>query len=286
MRSKALALALALTLVITAAVLMAHFMAQPAPAARRLLLASTTSTQNSGLLDWLMPKFEKATGIKVHVIAVGTGAALEYGKRGDTDLVMVHAKSLELELLKEGWFVERRDVMYNDFVIIGPKSDPAGVKGSSSAADAFRKINGARGTFVSRGDNSGTHMREIKLWKQAGLNPAGSKWYMEVGQGMFKTQRVASEKQAYTITDRGTWLSKMDMLDLDILFEGDPPLFNQYGIMAVNPERHGFVKYKEAMELIKWITSPEGQKAIADYRTGLGEQLFTPNYKGENGNAR
>ncbi|KKL12376.1 hypothetical protein LCGC14_2536360, partial [marine sediment metagenome] len=199
--------------------------AWPSFAGDRLLLASTTSTQNSGLLDWLMPRFEDDTGIKIHVIAVGTGAALEYGKRGDTDLVMVHAKSLELELLKEGWFVERRDVMYNDFVIIGPKSDPAGVKGSSSAADAFRKINGARGTFVSRGDNSGTHMREIKLWKQAGLNPAGSKWYMEVGQGMFKTQRVASEKQAYTILDRGTWLSKMDMLDLDILFEGDPPLF-------------------------------------------------------------
>ena len=260
--------------------------AWPSFAGDRLLLASTTSTQNSGLLDWLMPRFEDDTGIKIHVIAVGTGAALEYGKRGDVDLVMVHAKSLELELLKEGWFVGRRDVMYNDFVILGPKSDSAGVKKARNASVVLRKIYDAAVPFVSRGDDSGTHIKELSLWKQAGLDPKGKSWYLEVGQGMSKTQRVASEKQAYTISDRGTWLSKMDTLDLEILFEGDPPLFNQYGIMAVNPERYGFVKYKEAMVLIKWITSPEGQKAIADYRTTLGDQLFKPNYKGENGNAR
>lgn len=258
-------------------------------AGKRLIVASTTSTQNSGLLDYLGPQLKSATGIEIHVIAVGTGAALEMGKRGDADVVLVHAKELELALLKEGFFVNRRDVMYNDFVIIGPKDDPAGVRGSKSAAVAFRKIAGARGTFISRGDNSGTHRKEQSLWKEAGISPEDNKWYLEVGQGQAKTQRIANEKQAYTLTDRGTWLSKMDTLDLEVLFEGMPELFNQYGVMAVNPQRQKHVNFDAAMEFIKWLTSPKGQGAIARYRTPRGDRLFVPNYKQEykeaNGNA-
>lgn len=257
------------------------FAALPALAGERLICASTTSTQNSGLFDHILPLFKHATGIDVHVIAVGTGAALEYGKRGDADVVFVHAKDLELELVKEGYFKDRRDVMYNDFVIIGPPSDPAGIKGSSSAVDALRKIEGARGPFVSRGDGSGTHMKELSLWKEAGVEPGGEQ-YMEVGQGMAKTQRIASEKRAYTLTDRGTWLAKMESLDMSVLYEGDPALLNQYGVMAVNPEMHKHVRYKDAMRFIEWLTSKEGQKAIADYETERGDRLFTPNY----GNAR
>jgi len=279
MRRKALALALALTLVVTAAVLMAHFRAQPAPAAgQRLILSSTTSTQNSGLLDYLRPLLKSDTGIEVHVVAVGTGAALEMGRRGDADVVLVHAKELELELLRKGFFVNRRDVMYNDFVIIGPKDDSAGIKDAENAVEALRKIEAARATFVSRGDNSGTHKKELSLWAKADLSPAGQAWYLEVGQGQAKTQRIANEKQAYTLTDRGTWLSKMDSLDLVVLFAGMPELFNQYGVMAVNPQKQKHVNFDAAMEFIKWLTSPKGQGAIENYRTPRGAKLFVPNY--------
>ncbi len=247
----------------------------------RIRCASTTSTQNSGLFDYILPIFEKKTGIKVDVVAVGTGAAIEIGKRGDADVVFVHAKELELKAVEDGWFVDRHDVMYNDFVIIGPLNDPAKIKGMKSAADVFKKISEAAIPFVSRGDNSGTHTKELSIWKKAGIESKGQKWYMEVGQGMEKTQRIANEKRAYTLTDRGTWLATKDKdkLEMIIVLEGDPALFNQYGVMAVNPEKFKHVKYKEAMEFINWLTSKEGQQEIASFKDKNGNQLFVPNAK-------
>ena len=213
------------------------------------------------MFDYLLPIFEKKTGIKVDVVAVGTGAAIEIGKRGDADVVLVHAKHLELKAVEEGFFVNRHDVMYNDFVIIGPTDDPAKIKGLKSATEAFKKIAASGSPFVSRGDKSGTHTKELAIWKQAGIDPKGQKWYMEVGQGMEKTQRVANEKRAYTLTDRGTWLATKDKdkLEMVVVLEGDPVLFNQYGVMAVNPDKHKNVKNKEAMVFINWLISPEGQ---------------------------
>lgn len=252
-----------------------------AQAKTRIRLASTTSTQNSGLLDYLMPIFEKKTGIKVDVVAVGTGAAIEIGKRGDADLVMVHAKDQELKAVEEGWFVDRHDIMYNDFVIIGPDNDPLNIKGTKSATEAFKEIAEKDGPFVSRGDKSGTHTKELKIWEKTGVDPQGKKWYLEVGQGMAKTQRIANEKRAYTLTDRGTWLATKDKdkLDMIIVVEGDPTLYNQYGVMAVNPEKHKEVKSKEAKQLIDWLVSPEGQTAIGDFKDKKGNQLFIPNAK-------
>jgi tungstate transport system substrate-binding protein len=247
-------------------------------AAERILCASTTSTQNSGLLDYLGPLFEEKTGIRVDVVAVGTGAAIEIGKRGDADIVLVHAKELELQAVSEGYFVNRRDVMYNDFVVIGPPGDPAKIKEAKSASEAFKKIAETKSPFVSRGDNSGTHRKELSFWQAAGIEPQGESWYMEAGQGMAKTQRVANEKRAYTLTDMGTWLSMLDTLDMKIAFAGDPALFNQYGVMAVNPVLHNHVKYKEAMAFIEWLTSEEGQQAIASFMDARGNRLFTPNY--------
>jgi tungstate transport system substrate-binding protein len=247
----------------------------------RIRMASTTSTQNSGLFDYLLPIFEKKTGIKIDVVAVGTGAAIEIGKRGDADLVFVHAKEQELQAVKEGFFVNRHDVMYNDFVIIGPTSDSAKVKGIKTATDAFKKIAESGSSFVSRGDKSGTHTKELSLWKKTGIEPTGQKWYLEVGQGMEKTQRVANEKQAYTLTDRGTWLAvkDKDKLEMIVVLEGDPSLFNQYGVMAVNPDKHKQVKFKEAMEFVDWIISKEGQDAVAAFKDKNGNALFIPNAK-------
>jgi tungstate transport system substrate-binding protein len=247
----------------------------------RLRCASTTSTQNSGLFDYLLPIFEKKKGLKVDVVAVGTGAAIEIGKRGDADVVMVHAKNQELKAVEEGWFVNRHDLMYNDFVVIGPPQDPAKIKGLKSAADAFKKIAAKGAPFVSRGDKSGTHSKELSIWEKAGVDPKGQKWYLEVGQGMAKTQRIANEKRAYTLTDRGTWLATRDKdkLEMAVVLEGDPLLFNQYGVMAVNPEKHKNVKYKEAMVFIDWLISPEGQKAIGEFKDKLGNKLFVPNAK-------
>jgi tungstate transport system substrate-binding protein len=247
----------------------------------RIKCASTTSTQNSGLFEYLLHIFENKTGIKVDVVAVGTGAAIEIGKRGDADVAMVHAKDQELKAVGEGFFVNRHDVMYNDFVIIGPPDDPAKIKGMKSATEAFKQI-AAKGTpFVSRGDKSGTHTKELSIWKKAGVDPEGQKWYLEVGQGMAKTQRIANEKRAYTLTDRGTWLATKDRdkLEMVVLLQGDPVLFNQYGVMAVNPEKHKQVKYKEAMIFINWLISPEGQKAIGDFKDKNGNKLFVPNAK-------
>lgn len=247
----------------------------------RIRMASTTSTQNSGLFEYLLPLFEKKTGIKVDVVAVGTGAAIEIGKRGDADVVFVHAKEQELQAVQDGWFVNRHDVMYNDFVIIGPANDPARIHGMRSAAEAFKKISGSGSSFVSRGDKSGTHIMELSLWKKAGVEPARQKWYLEVGQGMEKTQRIANEKRAYTLTDRGTWLATKDndRLEMIIALEGDPSLFNQYGVMAINPERHKHVKFKEAMAFVSWIISKDGQDAIAAYKDKNGNALFIPNAK-------
>ncbi|NTW67483.1 MAG: extracellular solute-binding protein [Nitrospirae bacterium] len=247
----------------------------------RIRMASTTSTQNSGLFDYLLPIFEKKTGIKIDVVAVGTGASIEIGKRGDADVVFVHAKEQELAAVQEGWFVNRHDVMYNDFVIVGPPADSAKVKGMKSAAEALKTIAASGSSFVSRGDKSGTHTKELSLWKKAGIEPAGQKWYLEAGQGMEKTQRIADEKRAYTLTDRGTWLATKDKdkLDLAIVLEGDPLLFNQYGVMAVNPEKHKHVKYKEAMDFVNWIISKEGQDAVAAFKDKNGNALFIPNAK-------
>ena len=252
-----------------------------AAAETRIRMASTTSTQNSGLFDYLLPIFEKKTGIKIDVVAVGTGASIEIGKRGDADVVFVHAKEQELKAVEEGYFVNRHDVMYNDFVIIGPTSDSAKIKGVKSAPDAFKKISESGASFISRGDKSGTNTKELSIWKKAGIEPAGQKWYLEVGQGMEKTQRVADEKRAYTLTDRGTWLATKDKdkLDMMIVLEGDPTLFNQYGVMAVNPEKAKTVKYKEAMEFVNWIVSKEGQDTIAAFKDKNGNPLFIPNAK-------
>ncbi len=244
-------------------------------------MASTTSTQNSGLFDYLLPLYTKSTGIDVQVVAVGTGAALQLGKRGDVDLVLVHAKDAELIMVKEGWFVDRKDVMYNDFVIVGPASDPAGVQEKTSAADSFALIRSAS-LFVSRGDNSGTHKKELSIWRKTGKTPESkddNSWYLSVGQGMAKTVRIAAQKKAYTMTDRGTWLALIDREDLGlaIVTEGDPALFNQYGAMAVNPDRHEHAKYKEAKRFIDWLVSASGQSAIGSFKNSTGKQLFIPN---------
>ena len=252
-----------------------------AAAETRIKCASTTSTQNSGLFDYILPIFAKKTGIQVDVVAVGTGASIEIGKRGDADVVFVHAKPLELKAVEEGFFVNRHDVMYNDFVIVGPPDDPAKIKGLKSATEAFKKIAAGGATFISRGDKSGTNIKELSVWKADGIDPKGQKWYLEAGQGMGNTLRVASEKGAYTLTDRGTWLALKDKekLKLALFGEGDPILFNQYGVMAVNPEKHKQVKYKEAMEFVNWLISPEGQQTIADYKDKNGNKLFVPNAK-------
>lgn len=244
-----------------------------------ILCASTTSTQNSGLFEHILPVFEKKTGIKVRVIAVGTGAALEIGKRGDADVVLVHSRDDELKMVQKGWFVNRHDLMYNDFIVVGPPSDPAGIQGFNDVKEAFEKIAETGSLFVSRGDNSGTQKKEISIWKEADISTMEKGWYLEVGQGMAKTLRIAGEKQAYTLTDRGTYLSLEDIggLNLKIVVEGDSALYNQYGVMAVNPEKHSFVKYKETMIFIDWLISEEGQGAIASFRDTKGNQLFFPN---------
>jgi tungstate transport system substrate-binding protein len=261
-----------------AVILIAFSVSVAAASDVRIRCASTTSTENSGLFGYILPLFEKKTGIRVDVVAVGTGAAIEIGKRGDADVVFVHAKQQELKAVEEGYFVNRHDVMYNDFVIVGPPDDPAKIRGMKSAEEAFRRIADSGQPFVSRGDKSGTNTKELEIWKKADVDPKGKKWYLEVGQGMEKTQRIASEKRAYTLTDRGTWLATKDRdrLDLVIVLEGDPILFNQYGVMAVNPERQKHVKYKEAMEFVTWLISKDGQEAIASFKDKLGNQLFIP----------
>jgi tungstate transport system substrate-binding protein len=251
----------------------------PAHAADRYItVASTTSTENSGLFKHILPLFEKATGIQVRVVAQGTGQALDTGKRGDADVVFVHDRAKEMALVQAGAFVGRRDVMYNDFVLVGPKTDPAQVAGGKDAVAALRKVASAKAAFASRGDRSGTHAAELRLWKAAGVDPVSGKgiWYRETGSGMGPTLNTAAAMNAYALTDRGTWLSFKNRGDLAIVVEGDRRLFNQYGIMLVNPARHPHVKKDMSQAFIEWMVSAAGQQAIAAYKIG-GEQLFFPN---------
>lgn len=246
---------------------------------RRIICASTTSTQNSGLFDYILPRFQQKTGIKVDVIAVGTGQALALAKRGDADVVLVHDPESEAKFVAEGYGINKVKVMYNDFVIVGPKPDPARIKGVNAANEAFRRIAEGKATFVSRGDDSGAHKAELRIWKVSGIDPRGKGWYMETGQGMESTLRITNEKQGYTLSDRATWLSLKDRQppDLALYVEGDPVLFNQYSVMAVNPAKHPHVKYKEAMAFANWLVSPEGQKTIGSFKDKNGYQLFIPN---------
>jgi tungstate transport system substrate-binding protein len=248
-----------------------------APAQNFITVASTTSTEQSGLFGYLLPIYEKKTGVQVRVVALGTGQALDMARRGDADVVFVHARAAEEKFLAEGHGVKRFPVMYNDFVLAGPKSDPAKVGGGKDILEALRKVKGAAAPFVSRGDRSGTHMAELVLWKQAGVDIAADKgpWYRDTGQGMGPALNSASSMNAYILTDRGTWISFKNRGDLVILVEGDRKLFNQYGVMLVNPEKHKHVKKELGQAFIDWLVSPEGQRAIAGYKIG-GEQLFFP----------
>ena len=245
-----------------------------ANAGETLRLATTTSTDNSGLLRALLPDFESKTGIRVQVIAVGTGKALRMGRDGDVDVVLVHARSAEERFVADGNGVTRYPVMHNDFVIVGPADDEAGVSGEKDVASALKRIAAAKARFVSRGDDSGTHKKELSLWQSASIEPQG-RWYLEAGQGMGKVLQMASELQGYTLSDRGTWLAMRDKLDLKILLQGDKRLFNPYGIIAVNPAKHPDVNYHGAMQLIEWFTSVATQQRIAAFRVA-GEQLFVP----------
>ena len=245
--------------------------------ARELVLATTTSTYDSGLLDAILPDFEAKTGIKVDVVAVGTGQALKLGEAKDADVLLVHAKSREEQFVADGYAPYRKDVMYNDFVILGPSHDPAGVKGMEKAADAFKKIAESQSIFVSRGDNSGTHMKEMSIWETAGVEPSGD-WYQSAGQGMGAVLTMAGEQQAYTLSDRSTYLSRKDNLDLDILVEGDPILFNQYGVLPIAQDEAHQDKFAAAEAFVNWITGPDTQKLIAEFgKDKYGQQLFYPN---------
>ena len=245
---------------------------------KSIVVASTTSTQDSGLFGHLLPIFKAKTGIDVKVVAQGTGQALDTARRGDADIVFVHAKPAEEKFLSEGFGVKRYPVMYNDFILVGPKDDPAGIKGSKDIVAALGAIKAKGADFISRGDKSGTHQAELNLWKVAGIDIARDKgaWYKEIGQGMGAALNTASASNAYVLADRGTWLSFKNRGDLGIAVEGDKRLFNQYGVMLVNPEKHPSVKKDLGQQFIDWLVSSEGQKAIADYKIN-GEQLFYPN---------
>ncbi|WIW44742.1 substrate-binding domain-containing protein [Bradyrhizobium sp. 62B] len=245
---------------------------------RTITVASTTSTEQSGLFGHLLPLFTKAEGIGVKVVAVGTGQALDIGRRGDADVVFVHDRPAEDKFMSEGQGVKRFDVMYNDFIIIGPKSDPAKIAGGKDVTDALRKIAAAKAPFISRGDKSGTHAAELRLWKDASVDIGAGKdsWYREIGQGMGPALNMASSSNAYLLSDRGTWLSFKNRGELAVLTEGDKRLFNQYGVMLVNPEKHPNVKAKDGQAFVDWLVSSKGQEAIAGYKVG-GEQLFFPN---------
>ena len=253
--------------------------ALPASAQEKsIVVASTTSTQDSGLFDFILPKFKTKTGIDVKVIAQGTGQALDTGRRGDADVVFVHAKSQEQKFVADGFGMKRFPVMYNDFVLIGPKADPAGIKGGKDILAGLKAISGKGSPFVSRGDRSGTHSAELRLWKAAALDPAATKpgWYREIGQGMGAALSTAGAMRGYVLSDRATWISFKNKGDLQIAVEGDRRLFNQYGIILVNPTKHAHVKKDLGQAFIDWIVSAEGQQAIRDYKID-GQQLFFPN---------
>ncbi len=252
-----------------------HAMAQE----KSIVIASTTSTKDSGLYEHLLPIFTQTTGIAVKVLAQGTGQALDTGRRGDADVVFVHAKFAELRFLAEGHGVKRFPVMYNDFVLVGPKSDPAGIKGMDDVAEAFKTIRDKQATFISRGDHSGTHLAELALWnKDVGINieKDNGAWYKSIGRGMDATLHMASARGGYVLSDRGTWSHYKNKDDLQILVAGDKRLFNQYAAILVNPDKHPNVKKEFGQAFIDWLVSPDGQKAIADYKIN-GEQLFFPN---------
>jgi tungstate transport system substrate-binding protein len=243
-----------------------------------IVVASTTSTEQSGLFSHLLPAFEKDTGIKVRVVALGTGQALDLARRGDADVVFVHDQPAEEKFVAEGFGVSRHPVMYNDFVLVGPKGDPAKIAGGKDILEALRKVAAAQAPFVSRGDKSGTHAAELRYWKAAGVDLDAKKgaWYKDTGSGMGPTLNTASSMNGYVLTDRGTWLSFKNRGDLAILVEGDKRLFNQYGVILVNPAKHPHVKKELGQAFIEWVTGPKGQAAIASYKIG-GEQLFFPN---------
>lgn len=243
-----------------------------------ITVASTTSTEQSGLFAYVLPIYEQQTGVKVRVVALGTGQALDVGRRGDADVVFVHARAAEEKFLAERQGIKRYPVMYDDFVLIGPKTDPAKIAGGKNILTALKKIRATQALFVSRGDRSGTHMAELELWKASGIDLDKSKgpWYRDTGQGMGPALNTAAWMNAYILADRGTWLAFKNRGDLDILVEGDKRLFNQYGVILVNPEKHPNVKKDLGQQFIDWLVSPTGQKAIADYKIN-GEQLFYPN---------
>ena len=245
---------------------------------KSIVLSSTTSTEQSGLFGFMLPIFKMKTGIDVKVVAVGTGQALDIGRRGDADVVFVHDKPAEEKFVSDGYAAKRIEVMYNDFVLIGPKSDPAKVAGGKDIKVAFQKLAAAQAPFVSRGDKSGTHAAELRYWKDAGITVAPSAWYKETGSGMGPALNTASAMNGYILADRATWLSFKNRGDLTILVQGDPKLFNQYGVMLVNPAKFPHVKKAEGQAFIDWITSKNGQDVIASYQIG-GEQLFFPNAK-------
>jgi tungstate transport system substrate-binding protein len=257
-----------------AAVLVAPALAQE----KSIVVASTTSTQDSGLFEYLLPLYKQKTGVTVKVVSQGTGQALDTGRRGDADVVFVHAKSAEEKFLAEGHGVKRFPVMYNDFVLIGPKSDPAGIKGMKDVGQALKTIMAKQASFISRGDRSGTHVAELALWKASGIDIEKAKgpWYKSIGQGMGAALNTAGAGNGYVLSDRGTWIHYKNKGDLAILVEGDKRMFNQYGIMLVNPAKHPNVKKELGQQFIDWVISPEGQKAIANYKIN-GEQLFYPN---------
>ncbi|HET9044310.1 MAG TPA: substrate-binding domain-containing protein [Burkholderiales bacterium] len=257
------------------------FAAAAAPAGaqdRFITVASTTSTEQSGLFGFILPIFQKSTGIQVRVVALGTGQALDMARRGDADVVFVHDPAAERKFVSEGYGVGHRDVMYNDFVLIGPKRDPAKVAGGKDIAAALQKVQAAQAPFVSRGDKSGTHAAELRLWKEAGIDMPAQKgpWYRETGSGMGPALNTASSMNAYILADRGTWLSFKNRGDLGVVVEGDKRLFNQYGVMLVNPVKHPHVKKDLGQTFVDWVVSPHGQRAIAQYAIG-GQQLFFPN---------
>jgi tungstate transport system substrate-binding protein len=269
-----------LTLTATALIAVATWAAPALAQDKAIIVQSTTSTQNSGLFKHLLPIFEKKTGIKVHVVAVGTGQAIKNSQNGDGDVLLVHAKSAEEQFVKEGWGVARFDLMYNDYIVVGPPADPAKVGGMKDAKEAFKKIAAAQVVFLSRGDNSGTHKAELQIWKAAGVDPkkASGKWYREAGSGMGATLNTGVGMGAYVLADRGTWISFKNKGDFKIQVEGAKDLFNQYGIMLVNPKKHPKVKAKEGQAFIDWLLGADGQKAIADFKLD-GKQLFFPNAK-------
>lgn len=263
------------------AILIVAFLFDGVSAADRFItVASTTSTENSGLFKYLLPIFQKKTGIEVRVVAVGTGQAIGIGERGDADVLFVHHKPSEEKFVADGYGVKRYDVMYNDFIIVGPKADPANIRGAKSATDALQKIAAAKAVFASRADDSGTHKLELELWKAAGVDPkpASGDWYRETGSGMGATLNTASGLGAYALADRGTWISFNNKGDLEILAEGDLKLFNQYGVILVNPAKFPQVKAADGQIFIDWLISSDGQTVLAGYKID-GQQLFYPNAK-------